>query len=174
MKIRDRVRALTATRPRRRTLLIAFTLVLIVGAVLLSLATRITPHVRDRAVAALNTRFQSDVELELLQISVFPRPEISGQGLTLRHNGRTDVEPLIRIGSYSGSAGLIGILSSPLRLKTVELDRLEISIPPGGVRSARRGAVSGQGTARGSKHTLLSAEFRAAHRGSNRFTGGPA
>lgn len=29
-------------------------------------------------------------------------------------------EPLIRLGSYSGSAGLIGLLSSPLRLKTVE------------------------------------------------------
>jgi hypothetical protein len=135
VKIRDRARALTATRPPRRTLLIAFTLVLVVGAVLLSLATRITPHVRDRVVAALNTRFQSDVDLELLQISVFPRPEISGEGLTLRHNGRTDVKPLISIGSYSSGAGLLGILSSPLRLKTVELDRLEISIPPGGVRS---------------------------------------
>ena len=125
---------MTATRRRRRTLLIAFALVLIVGAVLLSLATRITPHVRDRVVAALNTRFQSDVDLELLQLSVFPRPEISGEGLTLRHNGRTDVKPVISIGSYSGGAGLIGILSSPLRLKTVELDRLEISIPPGGIR----------------------------------------
>ena len=141
MKIRDRARALTATRRRRRTLLIAFALVLIVGAVLLSLATRITPHVRDRVVAALNTRFRSDVDLELLQLSVFPRPEISGEGLTLRHNGRTDVKPVVSIGSYSGGAGLIGILSSPLRLKTVELDRLEISIPPGGIRRRARSVL---------------------------------
>jgi hypothetical protein len=57
-------------------------------------------HVRDRVVAALNTRFQSDVDLELLQISVFPRPEISGEGLTLRHNGRTDVNTSPRYRSF--------------------------------------------------------------------------
>src|SRR4029450_12331349 len=54
-------------------------------------------------------------------------------GLVLRHKGRTDVAPLIKIGSYSASAGLWGLIHSPLHLKSVELDRLEISIPPGGV-----------------------------------------
>jgi AsmA-like C-terminal region len=122
---------LTALR-RRRTLLVVFTLILIFGAILLSIATRITPNVRQRAVAALNERFKSDVDLASLQISVFPRPEILGTGLVLRHKGRTDVAPLIRIQSYSASAGLWGLIHSPLRLKTVELDRLEISIPPGG------------------------------------------
>lgn len=123
---------LTALR-RRRTLLVVFTLILICGAILLSIATRITPHVRQRAVAALNERFKSDVDLASLKISVFPRPEILGTGLVLRHKGRTDVAPLIKIGSYSASAGLWGLIKSPLRLKTVELDYLEISIPPGGV-----------------------------------------
>jgi hypothetical protein len=122
-------------RRRRRTLLVAFTLILIFGAVLLSVATRITPHVRQRAVIALNERFKSDVDLASLQISILPRPEILGTGLVLRHNGRTDVTPLIKIESYSASAGLWGLLSTPLHLKTVELERLEISIPPGGVHS---------------------------------------
>ena len=124
--------ALTALR-RRRTLLVVFTLILIVGAILLSIASRITPNVRQRAIAALNERFNSDVDLASLQVSVFPRPEILGTGLVLRHKGRTDVAPLITIQSYSASAGLWGLIHSPLRLKTVELDRLEISIPPGGV-----------------------------------------
>jgi hypothetical protein len=118
---------------RRRTLLVVFTLILIVAAILLSIAPRITPNVRQRAVAALNERFKSDVDLASLQLSVFPRPEILGTGLVLRHKGRTDVAPLIKIQSYSASAGLWGLIHSPLRLKTVELDRLEISIPPGGV-----------------------------------------
>ena len=122
---------LTALR-RRRTLLVVFTLILICGAILLSIATRITPHVRQRAVAALNERFKSDADLASLQVSVFPGPEILGTGLVLRHKGRTDVAPLIKIGSYSASAGLWGLIKSPLRLKTVELDYLEISIPPGG------------------------------------------
>jgi AsmA-like C-terminal region len=118
---------------RRRTLLIVFTLILILGAILLSIATRITPHVRQRAIAALNERFKSDVDLASLQVSIFPRPEILGTGVVLRHKGRTDVAPLIKIESYSASAGLWGLINSPLHLKSVELDRLEISIPPGGV-----------------------------------------
>ena len=122
----------TALR-RRRTLLIVLTLMLIGGAILLSIATRMTPNVRQRAVAALNERFKSDVDLASLQVSIFPRPEILGTGLVLRHNGRTDVAPLIKIESYSASAGLWGLMNSPLHLKSVELDRLEISIPPGGV-----------------------------------------
>lgn len=122
----------TALR-RRRTVLIVFTLILIAVAMLLSVATRITPHVRQRGVAALNERFKSDVDLASLQVAIFPRPEILGTGLTLRHKGRTDVAPLIKIGSYSASAGIWGLIHSPLHLKTVELDHLEISIPPGGV-----------------------------------------
>jgi len=124
------------TGPLRRSVLIAFTLILIVGVIVVSLATRMTPYVRDRAIAALNERFRSEVELDWLQISTFPRPEVSGGGLTIRHNGRTDVTPLIRIELFSASAGLWGLMRAPLRLKTVEVDRLEISIPPGGVHNA--------------------------------------
>jgi hypothetical protein len=134
----------------RRTLLVVFTLILIFGAILLSVATRITPHVRERAVAALNERFKSDVELASLQVSVFPRPGILGTGLVLRHKGRTDVAPLIRIESYAASAGLWGLIHSPLHLKTVELDRLEISIPPGGVHGDLADpSVEGEATATG-------------------------
>ncbi len=129
----SKLRVALAALRRRRTLLVVFTLVLIVGAILFSVATRITPHVRQRAVAALNERFKSDVELASFQVSIYPRPAMVGTGLVLRHKGRTDVAPLIKIGSYSASAGLWGLLHSPLHLKTVELDHLEISIPPGGV-----------------------------------------
>ena len=127
------MRATLTALGRRRTPLVAFTLIVICGAILLSIATRITPHVRQGAVSGLNEQFKSDVDLASLQVSIFPRPEILGTGLVLRHNGRRDVAPLIKIESYSASAGLWGLIHSPLRLKTVALDRLEISIPPGGV-----------------------------------------
>ena len=77
-------------------MLAACTLLLITVLVLLSLATRLTPHVRDEAVKALNSRFQSTVDLGSLQVSVFPRAEVNASGLSLRHNGRTDVAPLIK------------------------------------------------------------------------------
>src|SRR5688572_780992 len=122
----------------RRNLVVAFTLILICGAILLSVATRLTPYVRDQAVTAMNDRFQSEVQLDALQVSIFPRPEVTGGGLKLRHNGRTDVPPLIKIDTYGASAGLFGLFSSPVRLRTVELQGLEISIPPGGVKKGER------------------------------------
>ncbi len=137
----------TALR-RRRAVLIVFALILIVAAILLSIVTRMTPNVRQRAVTALNERFKSDVDLASLQVSIFPRPEILGTGLVLRHQGRRDVAPLIKIGSYSASAGLWGLIHSPLHLKTVALDRLEISIPPGGVHgNLEDPTVEGEATA---------------------------
>jgi hypothetical protein len=122
---------------RRRMLLVTFVLVAITGAVLLSVATRLTPQIRERAIAAVEERLQSDVDVESLQISVMPRPAVLGTGLIVRHHGRTDVEPLIRLGSYSASAGLLGLLRSPIRLRTIELERMDIHIPPGGVRGVR-------------------------------------
>jgi hypothetical protein len=120
----------------RRSVLIAITLLLIVGAILVSAVTRLTPYVRDRAIVALNQRLRSQVALDSLQVSTFPRPAVIGGGLTIRHNGRTDVTPLIRIESFAASAGLWGLMRSPLRLQTVEVDRLEISIPPDGPHGA--------------------------------------
>ena len=118
---------------RRRTFLFALVTAAILVALLLSRASRATPHVRDQVVAAMNERFESEVALEALQVSVFPRPEVTGRGLSVRWNGRDDVPPLVRLGTFEASAGLLGLLGTPVRLHTVELDRLELFIPPGGL-----------------------------------------
>ncbi|HXH05634.1 MAG TPA: AsmA-like C-terminal region-containing protein [Vicinamibacterales bacterium] len=110
---------------------------LVVAAVLVSAATKLTPHVREAAVAALAARFDSHVTIRTLQVGLFPRPQVSGSGLALRLAGRTDVPPLMSVGSFSASAGLLGLLGSPLRLRAVELDRLEITIPPRRDRRSR-------------------------------------
>ena len=101
------------------------------AAVLVSIVTRQTPHVRDLVVDALNERFRSQVELDMLAVDAFPKPAITGGGLRLRHNGRTDVEPLIAIESFSASTGLWALgAAPPLHLTTVELDGLDITHSP--------------------------------------------
>lgn len=110
-------------------------ILLAVLAVAASQASRLTPLVRDRVVEALNARFDSQVELDALQVSAFPRPAISGSGLVLRHDGRTDVPPLLAIPSFSASAGLWGLYNRPLHLTAVELEGLDIRIPPGGMNA---------------------------------------
>ena len=132
----------------RSLLLVGLVLLAIVAAVFLSTATRLSPTVRDRIISALNERFASRVDVESLQVGVFPRPELSGSNLSVRWDGRTDVPPLVRLGNFSASAGLYGLLGTPVSLKTVHLDRLEIHIPPGGVKVSGDTAPAKNGNAR--------------------------
>ena len=120
-----------ATLRRRRLILLALTLALIVFAILLSRVSRITPHVRDAAIAGLEERFKSDVDIESLQVSIFPRPEVLGTRLSVRLKGNTKVIPMIRVHSYSASTGLWGLTSTPVRLRTVDLQGLAITLQPG-------------------------------------------
>jgi hypothetical protein len=98
---------------------------------------RATPHVRDRVVDALNQRFSSQVALESIDASIIPIPRGAGTGLTLRHNGRTDVPPLISIRTFEATAGLRGLLRTPVQLRTVSLEGLDVYVPPGGLNPGK-------------------------------------
>jgi hypothetical protein len=100
---------------------------------LFSLPIVVEPRIKQRVVNALGERFDSDVELETLTVSLLPRPRLSGRGLVLRHKHRTDVPPLIRIASFSGDAGLVGLLGDPVTVSNIHLEGLEINVPPGGL-----------------------------------------
>ena len=92
-------------RISRRGWLVIAVLSAALVATLASLFTRLTPHVRDLAVKALNERFDSETEMETLQVSIFPQPQVSGTGLVVRYKGRRDVAPLIQVKTFSASAG---------------------------------------------------------------------
>jgi hypothetical protein len=117
----------------RRFLLITSALlgVALVGAAVW--AVRSAPTLRDRVVDALNARFESRLALGSLDPSMFPKPRAAGTALTLRHRGRTDVPPLITIESFDTSAGLVGLMQTPVRLETVRMQGLAVRIPPGGL-----------------------------------------
>ena len=140
---------------RRYWFLIVGVVVLVAGSALLlslvSLVTRQTPHVRDLVVSSLNERFRSQVEMDSLAVDAFFRPTVRGTGLRLRHNGRTDVEPLISIESFSAAAGLYDLLAAPpMHVDMVELEGLDIRIPPGGLNANEApGMVATTGTRSG-------------------------
>jgi AsmA-like C-terminal region len=120
-----------ATLRHRRLILGTLTITLILGALALSRLSRITPHVRDAAVAGLEERFRSDVDIESLQVSVFPRPEVLGTGLTVRLKANPKITPMIRVDSYAASGGVWGLTSTPVRLKSVDLEGLAVTLQPG-------------------------------------------
>jgi hypothetical protein len=115
---------------RPKGLVIAAAALLITAAILLGLATRLTPIVRDRAVEALEARFDGEVQLDDLHVAVFPRLRVEGRGLVLQRREPQAKEPLIRVGSFFAEAGLVGLLSRPMRISRVQVDEMVIHIPP--------------------------------------------
>jgi hypothetical protein len=87
-------------------------------------------RLRALIVEALSERFESDVELASLHIRLFPKISGEGQDLTLRHRGRTDVPPLIRIEHFSFGVGILGLLRPTKHISIVEVREMVITIPP--------------------------------------------
>ena len=118
------------------SLVVLALIVLIVGNVVLHLAG---PILKDRIEETLSTRFQSRVELDSLNVSVLRGVEVSGGGLRiyppddLVAAGAT--EPLIRIEHFHFHAGILGLFIKPTHVRRVEVNGLELKIPPRDTRS---------------------------------------
>lgn len=101
-------------------------LVGLVGA-LFVLRAHFSPLLRERAIAMLSDRFESEVEIHEFNASLFPLG-IEGGGLELRHHGRRDVPPLITIQKFRAYASLTGLLH--WHIGDVQVDGMQIQIPP--------------------------------------------
>ena len=92
-------------------------------------------HIDDRTrawvISELSARFDSDVELQSLHVDTTPRMQVTGEGLTLRYHGRTDVPPLLQIARFSFNLGFLGIVHVPRHIKGVTVENMVITIPPG-------------------------------------------
>lgn len=122
----------------RRILLISCAIIALAIAGLAAWAARSAPQLQDRVVDALNARFESQVALGSLDTDIFPKPRAAGTTLTLRHNGRTDVPPLITIDAFESTAALLDLLRTPVRLERVTIQGLAVRMPPGGLNPGKR------------------------------------
>lgn len=102
--------------------------VLLVAAAVFVLARRIEPRLRTAIVQGLERRFDSEVTLEAIDVSLWPSPTLAGRGLVLRYQGRTDLPPLISVQRFSGRMGFAGMLTG--YVEEVTVDGLEVTIPP--------------------------------------------
>ena len=118
-----------------KTLLIAISLVVIavVGVIVTGIHLS-SPYLHKKVVEMLGEKFHADVELKDFHVYLFPGARIEGSGLVLRHEGRTDVPPMISIGEFSAEAGILGLLWKPWKIGQVKLKGLIIQIPPKGER----------------------------------------
>lgn len=114
----------------RGVLIASGVLVLFLLGVAVWFVSHITPLIRERAIRMLGDRFQSEVEIEDLQVSAFPTISISGKGLALRHHGRTDVPPLITIAEFEAHESWWSLTERPWHIHQVRLRGLSLHIPP--------------------------------------------
>jgi hypothetical protein len=87
-------------------------------------------RIEQRVIAALIDQFDSQVSVGSADISVFPALTTTGTDLTFRYQARTDVPPLVTIGSFAASAPVAGLIGQRLHLGTVRLEGLQIYVPP--------------------------------------------
>lgn len=101
--------------------------VLILGPWLISRANRL---LRAKAAQTLRNRFDSEVEIRELQLSVFPRLKLAAKGVVMRYQGRRDIPPLISIDRLEAEGGMVGLLSVKPHVRSLRLEGLAIHVPP--------------------------------------------
>jgi hypothetical protein len=75
---------------------------LLVAMAAILLGPGIHRFVRERTQKVLQTHFASIVEFSDCDVTLFPRLQVTIAGLVLRHNGRSDIPPLIQIRTVIG------------------------------------------------------------------------
>jgi hypothetical protein len=139
------------SRPRERSWLAIFgtaVLVLVIGGIttLAYLARHAEPILRRRVIAFLEARFRCPVELDELHISVVKGLEVSGVGLRVLRQPvpPQDVSPqpleggppLLTVANFQFHTGIRALLEPTMRIATVHVQGMQLSIPPRQERDA--------------------------------------
>ena len=112
------------------------------------LASRLEPYIRTQAIAYLQSRFDSDVELAAVRVRM---PEFSplqmllkrgrgvrvgveGDDVLLRHKGRHDLPPMLSMKKFSFDVDLGTLFDQTTIVRQVTIDGLELNVPPKGER----------------------------------------
>jgi hypothetical protein len=90
-----------------------------------------------RIIETLSSRFQAPVELTGFHVSVARGFQVSGRGLKIFGKDDTNIhrpgiQPLISVGEFRFTAGILNLLRTPMRVHRVYLKGLELNIPPKG------------------------------------------
>ncbi len=108
------------------------------------ISRRIDPFVREKTHAYLERRFESRVELKSMSVSLPVKSPLSMllnrgrgakvhvriQGLALHHLSVVDRPPLLRVASVRAEVDLESLWGATTKVGPVELNGLEITIPP--------------------------------------------
>jgi hypothetical protein len=156
------------TQSRRKRWLLGSAVGLVVvalaaGVGLYLLDRYISTALRTRAIAVLEERLKSDVELGDLRVSLRSAIAVEGRGLVIRYKARQDVPPLVSIASFSAQVPWSGFWAAPRRIASVDIRGLQIVTPPdqddSDVRETESGGCQDRSAVRGTLPSLEPAPF---------------
>ena len=84
--------------------------------------------VKERTVSALEENFAATLEIKDLEVKIFPRVAIVGEGIVFHLKDRPEAPPLFTIRKFTARANPLGLLIR--HVSTVRLEGLDIHIPP--------------------------------------------
>jgi hypothetical protein len=89
-------------------------------------------HLLNRAwvIAALERRYQCNVELKSFTLSFYPAVRIAGEELVLRRKEGSGLPPLAFIRRFSATGDWLGLLRQPRHFRQVRLEGMVIVVPP--------------------------------------------
>ena len=108
----------------------------------------LTPRIKARVIRALEDRFDADIDLKTVSVALLPRPEVTGEELTIRHRQWNTPHPLIYIRRFRAATDYTTLLDWRNRVDIVNLEGLEIHISPHGGATVGEGGKSSAGANR--------------------------
>jgi AsmA-like protein len=143
----------------RRRIIAVISVLLFLYIALYLLTPRIQIAARNRTVAVLAARFESDVQISDFHLSLFPSIHVSIHGLVLRHKGRTDIPPLVEAREIYARTNIFSILLPRPRITLVRIYGLRIHVPARHAGSKPMFSATDQDLAK--KYPVLIEEIRA-------------
>src|SRR5690606_5255741 len=111
-------------------------IVVIAGISGLFLLERASSHwSREKLIELVSARFDSDIEVGDVNISLFPKPAAELHNIRFFHKGRRDVPPLIQAKQVRVMTAFWNVVRSPIHIGDVWLEGLLIQVPPKEQRS---------------------------------------
>ena len=83
---------------------------------------------RTKIQTILQDRFDSDLQIQNLKVTVFPSVAISGESVVFRRKGHSEEPPMIEIAKFTATGNLLSLLAR--HVGSARLDGLKIKIPP--------------------------------------------
>jgi hypothetical protein len=105
--------------------LFAYTLVFAIG------LAWVSRHGQQFILRQIQKRFQGEVQIDSINVKVYPQFQVTGTGVVVHFDGREDLPPLVSIQSFTAQANWLALWRLPRHISHVTLVGLRITIPAG-------------------------------------------